>query len=90
MARAILAHTALPLGGLFIICLSLFFLDLHGLQRGHNLSPARHAKAYRLGMPIFLTMPTQKNFDQLLVYVNLYQHPKNQAISLNRSGAIVD
>ena len=33
---------------------------------------------------------TQKKFDQLLVYVNLYQHPKNQAISMNHSGAIVD
>ena len=28
----------------------------------------------------FLTMPTQKLFDQLLIYVNLYQHAKNQAI----------
>ena len=25
----------------------------------------------------FLTMPIQKNFDQLLIYVNLYQHAKN-------------
>ena len=25
-------------------------------------------------------MPTQKYFDQILVYVNLYQHTKNQAI----------
>ena len=30
----------------------------------------------------FLTMPTQKTFDQLLIFVNLYQHAKNQAISL--------
>ena len=29
----------------------------------------------------FLTMPTPKNFDQLLIFVNLYQHAKNQFIS---------
>ena len=28
-------------------------------------------------------MPTQKVFDQLLIFVNLYQHAKNWAISLN-------
>ena len=28
----------------------------------------------------FLTMPTQKIFDQLLIFVNLYQHAKNQFI----------
>ena len=27
----------------------------------------------------FLTMSTQKKFDELLIYVNLYQHAKNQA-----------
>ena len=27
-------------------------------------------------------MPTQKIFDQLLIFVNLYQHAKNQFISL--------
>ena len=27
-----------------------------------------------------LTMPTQKNCDQLLIFVNLYQHAKNQFI----------
>ena len=31
-------------------------------------------------------MPTQKYFDQLLVYVDLYQDAKNQAISLICSG----
>ena len=31
-----------------------------------------------------------KSFDQLLVYVNLYLHVKNQAISLIRSGEMVD
>ena len=30
------------------------------------------------------------NFDQLLIYVNLYQHVKNQAISLICSGNMVD
>ena len=39
---------------------------------------------------LFLTMLTQKFFDQLLIYVNLYQHVKNQAISLICSGDMVD
>ena len=38
----------------------------------------------------FLTIPTQKPFDQLLIYVNLYQHAKNQAISLSCSGDMFD
>ena len=38
----------------------------------------------------FLAMPIQKFFDQLLIYVNLYQHAKNQAISLICSGDMVD
>ena len=38
----------------------------------------------------FLTMPIQKYFDQLLIYVNLYQHAKNQVISLICSGDMVD
>ena len=34
----------------------------------------------------FLTMPTQKYFDELLIFVNLYQHAKNQFIpSVNSS-----
>ena len=37
-----------------------------------------------------LTMPTPKFFDQLLIYVNLSQHVKNQAISLICSGDMVD
>ena len=37
----------------------------------------------------FLTMPTPKNFDQLLIFVNLYQHAKNQFIpSLHSSDTI--
>ena len=39
LAQTITAHAALPLSGLFIARLSLFFLDLRGL------SPARQAKA---------------------------------------------
>ena len=35
----------------------------------------------------FLAMPIQKIFDQLLIYVNLYQHANNQAIC---SGEMVD
>ena len=30
----------------------------------------------------FLTMPTQKFFDQLLIFVNLYQHAKKQFFDL--------
>ena len=42
----------------------------------------------RLAMPIF--DHAQPNiFDQLLVYVNLHQHAKNQAISLISSGDMV-
>ena len=37
-----------------------------------------------------LAMPIPKFFDQLLIYVNLYQHAKNQAISLICSGDVVD
>ena len=35
-------------------------------------------------------MPTQKCFDQILIYVILYQHAKNQAISLIYSRDMVD
>ena len=35
-------------------------------------------------------MLNQNFFDQLLVYVNLYQHAKNQAISMICSGDMVD
>ena len=38
----------------------------------------------------FLTMPNQKNFDQLLIFVNLCQHAKNEAVSSTCSGEIVD
>ena len=38
----------------------------------------------------FLIMPIQNILDQLLIYVDLYQHAKNQAISLICSGYIVD
>ena len=35
-------------------------------------------------------MPKSKIFDQLLIFVNLYQHPKNDAASLICSGEMVD
>ena len=35
-------------------------------------------------------MPNQKVFNQLLIFVNLYQHAKNQAVSSIRSGEMVD
>ena len=38
----------------------------------------------------FLTMPTPNVFDQFLIYVDLYEHAKNQAISLICSGDMVD
>ena len=37
-----------------------------------------------------LAMPNQTFFDQLLIYMNLYQHAKNQAISLICPGDMVD
>ena len=43
----------------------------------------------RLAMPI-LIMFTQKVFDQLSIYVNLYHQAKNQAILLICSGYMVD
>ena len=39
---------------------------------------------------LFLATPIQKCYDQFLIYKNLYQHAKNQAISLTCSGDIVD
>ena len=38
----------------------------------------------------FLTMPNQKNFNQLLILMNLYQHSKNEAASSICSEEIVD
>ena len=38
----------------------------------------------------FLTTTKQKIFDQLLIFVNLYQHAKNEAVSLISSGRIID
>ena len=38
----------------------------------------------------FLTTSRQKYFDHLLIYVNLNQHAKTQAISLICSGDIID
>ena len=35
-------------------------------------------------------MPNQKIFDQLLIFVNLYQHAKNADVSSICSGEIVD
>ena len=38
----------------------------------------------------FCDQADPKFFDQLLIYVNLYQHLKNQAISLTCSGNMAD
>ena len=35
-------------------------------------------------------MPTQKNFNKLLIFTNFYQYAKNQAISLICSGDVAD
>ena len=35
-------------------------------------------------------MPHQKLFNQLLIFVNLYQHTENQAVSLIHSEEILD
>ena len=35
-------------------------------------------------------MSNQKIFDQLLIFVNLYQYAKNEAVSLICSGEIAD
>ena len=43
----------------------------------------------RLALP-FLATPTQKFLNQLLIYVNLYQHAKNQAIFKICSEDVVD
>ena len=39
---------------------------------------------------LFLRMPYQKNFYQLSIFANLYQHAKNGAVSSICSGEIVD
>ena len=39
---------------------------------------------------LFLTMPNQKIFNQISIFVNLYQYAKNYAVSLIRSGKIFD
>ena len=46
----------------------------------------------RLATPIFnhAHPPTPRKIDQPLIYVNLYQHVKNQVISLIFSGDMVD
>ena len=57
-----------------------FILEIKSILGSHD----------QTGHPNFLTMPTKQFFDQPLVYVNLYQHAKNQAISLICFGNIVD
>ena len=45
---------------------------------------------YLTGHAHFLTMSTQRFFDQLLIYVTLYQHARHQPISLTNSGDTAD
>ena len=44
----------------------------------------------QIGHRHILTMPNQKRFKQLSIFVNLYQHAKNEAVSSTCSGEIVD
>ena len=36
------------------------------------------------------TMPNQKKFNQLLIFVNLYQHAKNEAVASIYSRELID
>ena len=38
----------------------------------------------------FLTIPNQKNFNQVLIFMNLYQHAKDMTVSPICSGEIFD
>ena len=50
--------------------------------------------SFKVGRPdwphSFLTIPHQKLFNQLLIFVNLYQHIENQAVSLIHSEEMLD
>ena len=63
----------------------------------HSVHPFVHSsdtvnfRVQRLDWPHpFLTMPNQTIFDQILIFVNLYQHVKNEAVSSISSGEKVD
>ena len=55
-------------------------LEIQSILESHDQTGQAH----------FLTTPAQKNFDQLLFYLTLYEHAKNQAISLICSGDMID
>ena len=63
-----------------IISFHFFVFEIQSTSGSHDQTGNAH----------FLTMPIQKLFDQLLIYVNLYQHAKNQAILFIFSGDMID
>ena len=52
------------------------------------LDPLQHRD--QIGHKHILTIPNQNIFEQLLIFVNLYQHAKNKAVSSICSGEIID
>ena len=54
-----------------------FNKSVHSIYQAESILESRDQICHTY----FFTMLTQKIFDQILMYVNLYQHGKNQAIS---------
>ena len=72
------------------------FLNLHQHAK-YQFTPSTHSRDtvnFKVMWPGWphpsLIMPSPKFFDQLLIYVNLCQHVKNQAISLTCFGDMID
>ena len=57
-----------------------FILEIQPILESHD----------QTNHPHFWPSQCKKFFDQLLIYLNLYQHAKNQAILLIGSGDMVD
>ena len=61
-----------------------------------KLIPSVHSDLFNFRVQItdwpqqFLTMANQTIFNQLLIFVNLYQHTKNYTVSLICSGETID
>ena len=62
-----------------------------------KLIPSAHSGdtvSFRVQRPdwsnLFLTNPNQKNFNQLLIFVDFYQHAKNKTVSSICSGELLD
>ena len=72
------------------------FLNLHQHAK-YQFTPSTHSRDtvnFKVMWPGWphpsLIMPSPKFFDQLLIYVNLCYHVKNQAISLTCFGDMID